>query len=219
MTTLKEKAFDKKNSLIITLDGPSASGKGTIGRILADKLELRYVQSSILYRALAYLCVKAKVKLDDIEGILTIAKKDLKIENYAELDLSDEDIGDAASKISVFLEVRMHVNASLKKLIINSHRIIMEGRDIGTVIAPNADLKLFVTANLEVRAERRFKQLQLAGKKCIISDVLKQLAQRDLRDTSRDFAPLLIAKDALVIDSSDLNPEQVVEVVIEYLSQ
>ncbi len=210
-------ANDISTRFVVALDGPSAAGKGLIGRLLAEKFGLVYVQSSIVYRGLAYVCMMAGVSADDEAGIIELSASADVITEVEGVDLNVEAIGDFASKLSVIQEVRDNLGTYLTDLIKNTPRIIMEGRDIGTVVAPDADLKIFITANVEVRAKRRFKQLQDEGKDCMLSDVLKLLKSRDDRDSMRSVAPLKAAGDALVIDTSDLSPEKVLQKIIDFI--
>lgn len=209
---LKSKALDFIQNIIIALDGPAASGKGTIGLMLAKKFSLKYVQSSIVYRKLAFNCIKEKIDITDINKIISSSKE---IDITGNFDLEDENIGAIASQIAVIAEVRDNLNKHLVKLINTTPRILMEGRDIGTVVAPNADLKIFITANPAVRAERRYKQLQAKGKACILDEILQQIILRDKRDKEREVAPLLPALDALIIDTSKLSPLSVVKQIMQ----
>ncbi len=214
MVDLKTKAFDISQNFTISLDGPAASGKGTIGLILAKKFSLKYFQSSIVYRQLAFDCINQKIDVTDIDAVIALSKE-LKLDNN--FDLENEDIGNIASQIAVISEVRNNLNKYLINLVKTTPRIIMEGRDIGTVVAPDADLKIFITANPQIRAERRYKQLQAKGKTCILDEILRQIILRDKRDKERKAAPLLPASDALIIDTSDLSAVEVVEEVTNYI--
>ncbi|MCC8377385.1 MAG: (d)CMP kinase [Rickettsia endosymbiont of Graphium doson] len=214
MTNLKSKALDFTQNFVIALDGPAASGKGTIGLMLAEKFSLKYVQSSIVYRQLAFNCIKEKIDITDINKVISLSKE---IDITDKFDLEDENIGGVASQIAVIAEVRDNLNKHLVKLINSTPRILMEGRDIGTIVAPNADFKIFITANPEVRAERRYKQLQAKGKACILDEILQQIILRDKRDKEREVAPLLPALDALIIDTSKLSPLSVVEQIMQFI--
>ncbi|HJD60244.1 MAG TPA: (d)CMP kinase [Rickettsia endosymbiont of Omalisus fontisbellaquei] len=216
MVDLKTKAFDVSQNFTISLDGPAASGKGTIGLILAEKFSLKYFQSSIVYRQLAFDCISQKINVTNIDAVIALSKE-LKLDNN--LDLENENIGDIASQIAIIGEVRNNLNKYLINLVKTTPRIIMEGRDIGTVVAPDADLKIFITANPYVRAERRYKQLQAKGKACILDEILQQIILRDKRDKERKVAPLLPASDALIIDTSELSAMEVVEEVINYIKE
>ncbi|HJD65405.1 MAG TPA: (d)CMP kinase [Rickettsia endosymbiont of Diachasma alloeum] len=214
MMNLKSKALDFTQNFIIALDGPAASGKGTIGLMLAEKFSLKYVQSSIVYRKLALDCISQKIDIADINKVIALSKE---IDITGKFDLEDENIGAIASQIAVIAEVRDNLNKHLIKLINTTPRILMEGRDIGTIVAPNADFKIFITANSEVRAERRYKQLQAKGKACILDEILQQIILRDKRDKERKVAPLLPALDALIIDTSKLSPLSVVEQITQFI--
>lgn len=214
MTNLKSKALDFSKNFVIALDGPAASGKGTIGLMLAEKFSLKYVQSSIVYRQLAFNCIKEKIDITDINKVISLSKE---IDITDKFDLEDENIGGVASQIAVIAEVRDNLNKHLVKLINTTSRILMEGRDIGTIVAPDADFKIFITATPEVRAERRYKQLQAKGKACILDEILQQIILRDKRDKEREVAPLLPALDALIIDTSKLSPLSVVEQIMQFI--
>ncbi len=214
MVDLKTKAFDISQNFTISLDGPAASGKGTIGLILAKKFSLKYFQSSIVYRQLAFDCISQKIDVTDIDAVIALSKE-LKLDNN--FDLENENIGNIASQIAVISEIRNNLNKYLINLVKTTPRMIMEGRDIGTVVAPNADLKIFITANPQIRAERRYKQLQAKGKTCILDEILRQIILRDKRDKERKAAPLLPASDALIIDTSKLSAMEVVEEVTNYI--
>ncbi|WP_341787828.1 (d)CMP kinase [Rickettsia endosymbiont of Cantharis rufa] len=216
MANLKTKAFDVSQNFTISLDGPAASGKGTIGLILAEKFSLKYFQSSIVYRQLAFDCISQKINVTNIDVVIALSKE-LKLDNN--LYLANENIGDIASQIAIIGEVRNNLNKYLINLVKTTPRIIMEGRDIGTVVAPDADLKIFITANPYVRAERRYKQLQAKGKACILDEILQQIILRDKRDKERKVAPLLPASNALIIDTSELSAMEVVEEVINYIKE
>ena len=128
-----------------------------------------------------------------------------------------ESIGNYASKISTIPEVRTNINKYLILMIKTYPRIIMEGRDIGTVIAKDADLKIFITADVNKRAERRYRQLQEEGKKCKLEDILQLLKERDLRDSMRIADPLMVASDAFVIDTSNMDQQEVIAEIKNYI--
>jgi len=216
---LLEKLYNHDSKIIIALDGPSAAGKGLIGSMLAEELALTYVQSSIVYRGLAYVCLQENVSPEDDDAVIKLSVNSDIISRVRGVDLNVEIIGDIASKISVLTEVRNNLGHYLQRLIKDTPRIIMEGRDIGTVVAPEADLKIFISANVEVRAERRYKQLRSEGKDCTLSDVLDLLKSRDERDRSRSVAPLKAAADAFIIDASDLTPAQIIQSIKDFVGK
>lgn len=214
---LKELANNRNLDFKIALDGPSASGKGLVGSMLAKEFNLKYVQSSIVYRGLAYICIEDSIDPNDVDAVIFAAENEDIISRIKGVDLNIELIGDIASKISTIERVRSSLTNYLVNLMNNTSRIVMEGRDIGTVVAPNADVKIFISADVEVRAIRRYKQLQLEGKDCILSDVLNLLKERDARDSNRSAAPLRPAEDALVIDTSNLEPSEVILKIKEFI--
>lgn len=217
--SLFDKAHNNILNFIVALDGPSASGKGHIGSLVAKEFALTYVPSSIVYRGLAYICLQEKVAADDDAKIIELSQSADIISKTKDVDLNVEIIGDFASKISVLAEVRHNLGIYLKRLIQTTPRIIMEGRDIGTVVAPNADLKIFLTAFAEVRALRRYKQLLWSGKDCMLSDVLELLKSRDERDMSRTVAPLIPASDAYIIDTTNLTTDQAIQRIKDIVSK
>ena len=208
---LKEKFYDPNCKLVISLDGPSASGKGAIGRALADLFKLRYFESGSIYRGLAFLVIKQNIPIDDKDQIIELSKTEDILTQIQGVDLLSEEIAAVASVISAWPEVRENLTRQLTAIIAQNKRILMEGRDIGTIVAPNADLKLYIMADVKVRAERRYKQLLSEGKKCILHDILEQLIRRDKRDSERLAAPLRSAEDAHIIDTSNLDPDQVIQ--------
>lgn len=213
--TLKSQAFNISNNFVVALDGPAASGKSTIGQMLAQKLKLTYFQSSIVYRSLAISCINQKIDLTDINGIIELSKSMEYVQNS---ELDSEIVGNVASKIAIIPKVRNNLGKYLGKLIKTTPRIIMEGRDIGTVVVPNADLKIFIRADIVIRAKRRYKELQEKGGEYIFDTVLEQLKIRDKRDIERDIAPTLPAQGALEIDTSYLSPKEVIDKIMEFIS-
>ncbi|KAJ6645012.1 Cytidylate kinase [Pseudolycoriella hygida] len=213
MTTLRAKAFDADRKLVISLDGPAASGKGTISKLLAAKLKLTYFQSGLVYRNLALSCINNQIVPTDIEAVIRLSQTP----RYEETDeLFEENVGIVASQIATIGAVRSNLSGYLVKLIESTPRIIMEGRDIGTVIAPSADLKIFIAADINVRAARRYKELSEKGSQYVFDDILSQLKIRDQRDAEREVAPLRPPKDALEIDTTILSPVEVVNKIMKY---
>jgi cytidylate kinase len=216
---LLEKLYNHNNKITIALDGPSAAGKGLIGQMLAKEFDLVYVESSIVYRGLAYVCMQENILPEDTQNVIKLSSIIDVISRVKGVDLNVESLGDIASKISVLSDVRTNLGNYLQQIIKHTPRIIMEGRDIGTVIAPKADLKIFINANVDIRAERRYKQLLLEGKDCTLSDVLRLLESRDERDKSRSIAPLKAADDAFVIDTSHLTPVKIIQDIKNFVGK
>lgn len=200
--------------MIIAVDGPTASGKGTIARQLAAHFGLPYLDTGMLYRAVGYQVAlnggKAGVEAD------ALAACDFDDALFSHPDLRLESTGSLASQVSVHPAVRA---ALLKRQVDFAHQrggAVLDGRDIGTVIAPDADAKLFITARPEVRAARRHAELIQRGVTLNYDDVLQDIFARDARDTGRKDAPLLQAQDALLLDNSDQSKEQALQTAIAF---
>lgn len=202
-----------KNCFIIAIDGTCASGKGTLSKKLAAHYGFDFLDTGKLYRKAALAVmennINHEVESDIAECLKTL---DFTIDNVHKLD--SDDIGNLASKISVYPEVRKCLDSIQKNFPYGRRGVVIDGRDIGTVIFPDADIKLYVTAGIEKRAERRFKQLQNMGKAVIFDDILRDLRERDERDSTRKVAPLKAAADAIHIDTSLLDPDSVLDLVI-----
>ncbi|MCL4151698.1 UNVERIFIED_CONTAM: hypothetical protein GTU68_004787, partial [Idotea baltica] len=192
--------------VVLALDGPSGSGKGTIGQICAAKFGWHYLDSGAIYRSLAWVAQQQSVSLDDIEKLTKLADQ---LELVCHEQLRTEEIGEIASKIAPLNEVR----ASLLKLQRRSRKapgLVADGRDMGTVVFPDAQFKVFLTASAEIRAQRRFDQLKSKGFDVNLARLLESIQARDVRDSSRKASPLKAADDALVLDTSDLSIDEVV---------
>lgn len=215
---VKEKLYNTNERIVISLDGPAASGKGHIGRELAGRFNLEHLDSGKIYRAFAYLCLKENITESMFEKIIALVNNNQDtLEIIKNIDLTQEDIGQMASKISIIPEVRQLVTKKLKYIIASTHRIIMEGRDISSVVAPGADIKIYITADIKVRAKRRHKQLHQNGKECMIADVLNALIERDDRDINRKNAPLKQTAGSIFIDTSNLMPNEVIDCILEQI--
>lgn len=189
----------------VAIDGPAAAGKGTISRRLADQFGFAHLDTGLLYRA-----VGAKVA----DGAAPeIAAQNLTAADLARTDLRSHAAGQAASKVAVIPEVRSALVTFQREFARQNGGAVLDGRDIGTVICPDADLKLFVTARPEVRAHRRY--LELGGDE---AQILNEIIERDSRDMSRADAPLRAAEDAVVIDTSDLDIEAAVRLAAEHVT-
>lgn len=197
-------------TMIVAIDGPAAAGKGTLARRVARAFGLAYLDTGSLYRAVA-----AKVLADggdarDTEAARTAAES-LTGADLDRLDLRAEGVGAAASAVSAQPAVRQALLAFQRDFALNppagTRGAVLDGRDIGTVVCPDACAKLFVTATPEERARRRHEELRARGEASIYADVLRDLEARDARDAARDVAPLTPAPDAVRLDTSDLDPE------------
>jgi 3-phosphoshikimate 1-carboxyvinyltransferase len=197
-----------RHPLVIAIDGPAASGKGTLGRRLADTLGIVYLDTGSLYRAVGMRLVYAGKDPHDKQEAVAAARE-ITLQDLQNPRLRQEHIGKAASVVSAFAEVREALLEFQHNIAANPHGAVLDGRDIGTVICPNADVKFFITASIETRAKRRHRELEGEGVKVIYDSVLEDLRERDERDSHRAAAPLIAAQDAIVIDTSELSAEEV----------
>lgn len=189
--------------MIIAVDGPAAAGKGTIARALARHLGYHFLDTGSLYRMVGLSVLRAGRSPADREAAL-IAARSLNPQNYRDEDLRTEAVGAAASQVAVVPEVRAALLDLQRAYARKGPGAVLDGRDIGTVVCPEADVKLFLTASPEVRARRRQAELGSTD----FAAVLAEIKARDLRDQSRAAAPLVPAPDAVVIDTSDMTVEQ-----------
>lgn len=219
---------------VVAIDGPAGAGKSTVTSKVARALGYLLVDTGALYRAVALAAKRAGLGFDDESGVGTLAEALLardavKLEGGAEgtvrvlLDGEDvsqairtQELGQGASKVSAQPRVR----AALLELQRSAGRqggVVLEGRDIGTVVFPDAEVKLFLTASVEERARRRFEQLKASGQAAVLDEVKSDVVERDRRDSSRPIAPLVQAADATVIDSSALGIEDVVSLIVAHV--
>lgn len=216
--------------MIIAIDGPSGAGKSTIGKLLAKRLGVLYLDTGAMYRAVAYGVLRAGIALDDSAQIIDFAENAVvNLETSAEglrVLLNNEDISgkirtgeiaQAASKISSISEVRQILVKRQQELGSRGGGCVLDGRDIGTVVFPNADVKIFLTATPEARAQRRFIEHQDEFPVMTFEDVLTDINERDHRDMTRADSPLKVAKDAVSIDTSELSADEVLHKMTEII--
>jgi cytidylate kinase len=194
---------------IIAVDGVAASGKGTISEMLAKKYGFDYLDTGKIYRAVGLYVLDNNIPFEEDSVVAAIAKIDF--EKQFAKDLNLDNIGDAASKCAKFLGVREALVDYQRNFPKGKKGAVVDGRDIGTVIFPNSDIKLYITADLEVRASRRYKQLQSKGINVSYDNVLADLKGRDERDISRKNSPTIPANDAVIVDTTNLNVKEVFE--------
>jgi len=198
--------------VVIAIDGPAAAGKGTLARRLARHFGYAYLDTGLLYRAVGVKMLHAGADPSDAVAA-TEAAEGLVLEELRPDDLRSDAAANAASRAAAVPEVRRALLAFQRRFAEvppdGAAGAVLDGRDIGTVVFPDADLKLFITASLEVRAARRLKELRERGLEAIDSRVLREMQERDARDSERAVAPLGPARDAIVIDTSGLEPDAV----------
>ncbi len=216
-------------SFIVAIDGPAGSGKGTITKLIADKLGLVNIDTGAMYRCVALKCIQNKIKNTDIESIECVLENisiELKKENgiqkvYLEgKDVSTEirtPIVDANVAIYAALKCVREKMTPMQRKMGDSQDLIMEGRDIGITVFPDADVKIYLDASFEERAKRRYKQNKTKGIECTYEEVYNSIVERHKLETERELSPLMQAEDAIYLDSSNLSIEQVVEKIIDII--
>lgn len=209
-------------TIIIAIDGDSASGKGTLARKLAEKLGFAYLDTGLLYRQTAYITLKNNKNIA-VEDDCAWAARQVRIEDLQAELLRNEEVSQAASKVAIYPSVRQILLPLQRDFAQNPSAgqagVVLDGRDIGTVVCPKAQVKLYVTADPAVRAERRLKELQNQGIEAIQTQVFDDLKQRDDRDSSRKTAPLKMAPDAYHLDTTSLTADDVLIKALDYIKQ
>lgn len=208
---------------VLTIDGPSGSGKGTIAAAVADRLGWHILDSGALYRLAGFSADNKSIDFNDIEQLVdNTLDMDVSFEHEAVLldgvdvskQIRTETTGNLASKIAVIPEIRSAL-LQWQRDYVKEPGLVADGRDMGTVVFPEADVKIFLDASAEVRAKRRYKQLIEKGLSANLADLVSEIQERDERDRNRSVAPLCAADDAVVIDSSDMTIPEVVDLVLE----
>ena len=214
----------------IAIDGPAGAGKSTIAKKVAEKLGIVYVDTGALYRVVGLHMLNKKIDLFDSNTVVCELKNCKISMNYVDgiqkmflcgKDVTNlirtDDVSMAASIVSAISEVREFL-LDLQRKISKHQDIIMDGRDIGTVVLPNASVKIFLTASINLRAKRRYDQLIASGENVVFENVLSEMKKRDLQDMNRKIAPLKQAKDAVLLDTSNLSLEESVESVLKIIN-
>lgn len=216
----------------VAIDGPAGAGKSTISRKAASELGFIYIDTGALYRTVGLNALRLGVDVNDSEAVTATLTEDLKVElkfidGEQRMFLCGEDVSDkirtpeassAASKVSAVPSVRAYL-FDLQKKLAKENNCIMDGRDIGTVVLPEADVKIFLTASPEARAERRYLELKEKGMNVKLEDVLSDMIKRDYDDSHRAIAPLKQADDAILADTSELTLEQSIDLVINIIKE
>jgi len=215
-------------ALIVAIDGPSGAGKGTVARMVAKRLGFLHIDTGALYRAVAYLATKAGIAWDDEAALAKLAtqlevafktdsagKRQVWANGHdVTRQIRTEAMSQGASIVGKLPGVRLGLHDLQRRLGLNAPKgAVLEGRDIGTVIFPEAQVKIFLAADERVRAERRFAQLKAQGQQADFDAVLADLKERDARDQGRDVAPCKPAPDSIVIDTTSMQPEQVADAI------
>ncbi len=213
----------------VAVDGPAGAGKSTIARAVAERENLIYVDTGAMYRAMALFllrsgvdledetqiaakCQKAKITIRYEEGVQVVVLNGENVNGF----LRTEQVGDAASRTSPVPEVRKNM-MKLQKELAEENDCIMDGRDIGTRVLPDAQLKIYLTASVEIRARRRFEELAAKGEICDLAQIQADIEERDYRDMHREISPLVQAADAILVDTSSMGVEEVVERICEQI--
>lgn len=194
------------DALTIAIDGPAASGKGTLARRIADYYHLAHLDTGLTYRAVAHEMLKRGWPLDDAAHAVAAARQ-VDLSNLDKHGLSAHAVADAASKVAVIPEVRRILVDKQRTFAGRAGGAVLDGRDIGTVVCPDADVKLYITASAVVRAGRRLRDIEDRGGTAVLDDILADIEQRDRRDTGRADSPLRPAEDAHLLDTSEMSIE------------
>ena len=218
----------RANGMLIAIDGTAGTGKSSVGKAVAAKLGYGFLSTGEMYRALAYKVFEKKISPEDHDAVLAAARAlrftfarqpDATLKMFVDGEflgakLHLEEVGSVASRVSTNGEARRVLTEKMREVGMDGG-IVMEGRDVGTVVFPDAEMKFYLDASAEERAKRRVKQLQEAGKKADYAQILDMIKERDYRDSHRAASPLKPADDAVILDTSALNMQQVIEAILE----
>ncbi len=213
----------------IALDGPSGAGKSSLAKLIAKRLGILYVDTGAMYRSIGLYMKENGIQKDDEEAVISAlpsVRLDIRFENGEQhIYLCDEDVGDRirtpeismyASRVSAIPAVRAFL-LDTQRTLAKENSVIMDGRDIGTVIFPDAEVKIFLTASVEARAQRRVKELEAKGIPTTYEEVLRDMIERDKNDRERTIAPAVAAEDAVILDNSDLDVDGTVDAAVEII--
>lgn len=219
------------NKINVAIDGPAGAGKSSVSRIAAQKLNFLYIDTGAMYRSVGVYALHNKIDLKNKALISEMLKElDIKIDivnNKQHIYINNEDITPfirtpeasmAASAVALLPDVRLKL-VDIQRKIAEDNNVIMDGRDIGSYVLPNADVKIFLTASVEERAKRRYDELTQKGVSCSLREVIDDMSVRDKQDTEREFSPLRQTEDSILIDTTGLNFEQSVEAVVNIIEK
>lgn len=215
----------------IAVDGPAGAGKSTIAKSIAKKLGIIYVDTGAMYRAMALFMLENQIaggEADKISAACADADITIAYENGEQVVLLNgrnvnglirtEEVGNMASATSVNMDVRKKL-VQLQQKLAKTASVIMDGRDIGTCVLPDAEVKIYLTASSKVRAERRFEELKAKGEKCDLAQIERDIIERDERDMTREMSPLKKASDAILVDSSNMTVKEVIDAIIGHVKE
>lgn len=215
----------------ISIDGPSGAGKGCVAKGLSERLDVLNIDTGAMYRTLALYCIETGINVDEEKDVVNILKDVhiyLKNENglvkvfLNDIDVSSkirtEKVGLVAAKVSSILDVREYMREK-QRAMAGTQNVVAEGRDIGSVVFPDAELKIFLTAEVETRAQRRYKDMLEKNKETTYDEVLEYIKQRDELDRTRKISPLIKTEDMVEIDNTNMSKEQVVDKVLELVKE
>lgn len=223
--------MNMKQNIAVAVDGPAGSGKSTVAKEIAKKLGILYIDTGAMYRSLAFACMKQHVVLEDEKAVLAVLENlDMQIvpqtdgqriflygEDVTE-KIRTQEIGAGASVVAAYQKVREKL-VEIQRRLSKSHDVIMDGRDIGTKVLPDAQVKIYLDASVAERAKRRVGELEAQGKQADLEIVKKEIEERDYQDMHRKYSPLCKADDAVVLDSTGLDIAAVTEKILEIVAQ
>ena len=214
--------------ITIAIDGPAAAGKSTIAQEVAKRLNFTYIDTGAMYRAVTLYCLNHQIncqKESEVEKVLNNINIELKPRHIVLLnnqdvsfDIRSREVNANVSYIASYKNVRLFLVEQQRKMALHDS-IVMDGRDIGSYVLPNADVKIFQVASVETRAQRRFLENKQKGIECTLTSILEEVKKRDYIDSHRDFAPLIKANDAIEIDTSNLTIDEVVDLVLKIINE
>lgn len=214
--------------MIIAIDGPSASGKSTTAKGVAERLGITHLDTGAMYRATTYGIIESGIDLNNLQSIHEFLKNmALKFDSFNHIWINGKDvskkirtnkISSSVSAVSAVPAVRFKM-VEIQRSIAKGKDCVLEGRDIGTVVFPNADFKFFLIADILVRAKRRLKDLEKIGEESTLNDLINDIEKRDVSDSSRDVSPLVQAKDAIAINTSNLTINEQVEKIVQIINK
>lgn len=226
-----DKRKKEKSMFNISIDGPAGAGKSTIAKKVAKELDFIYVDTGAMYRSMALYFIRKQVKAAEVDKIITLLPEihvTIAYENgeqHVYLNGEDvstlirnEEVSQMTSSISTIPKVREKL-LSLQRNLAKENNVLMDGRDIGTCVLPDAELKIYLTASVGVRAKRRYNEMIEKGMECDLEELVASIKERDYRDMNRETAPLKQAEDAVLLDTSDMNIEEVVNAIIRMVKE